>query len=200
MLVLPELVVCPRLTLRRWRRADVARLRTAIEESTEHLRPWMSFIQFEPMSDDDRAALIEGWEHDWQPGGDVVYGMLVDNEVVGGCGLHQGAGPDTLEIGYWVHVDHIGNGYAREAVAHLTTAALALPGIARVEIHHDAANTASRRVPESLGFRLEGEKPDKRVAPSEIGVDVAWSTTGPTWAGTWAPRVCRPPPQAPRIA
>ena len=103
-------------------------------------------------------------------------------------------------LGYWVHVDHIGSGYALEAPAQLATAALALPGIARVEIHHDAANTASRRVPESLGFRLEGEKPDKRVAPSEIGVDVAWSTTGPTWAGTWAPRVCRPPPQAPRIA
>ena len=50
-----------------------------------------------------------------------MYGILVDNEVVGGGGPHQRAGPDTLEIGYWVHVDHIGSGYALEAPAQLAT-------------------------------------------------------------------------------
>lgn len=83
--VLPELVVCHRLTLRRWVRDDVAILRTAIEQSAEHLRPWMPFINHEPMSDDDRTALIDGWERDWRRGGDIVYGMFADDTVVGDC-------------------------------------------------------------------------------------------------------------------
>ncbi|TPW13375.1 MAG: rimJ2 [Acidimicrobiaceae bacterium] len=181
--VLPELVVCHRLTLRRWVRDDVAMLRTAIEQSAEHLRPWMPFINHEPMSDDDRTALIDGWERDWRRGGDIVYGMFADDTVVGGCGLHHRGGPDTLEIGYWVHVDHVRCGYAREVAARLTTLALGRPGITRVEIHHDAANRASRRVPEALGFQFDGEQPDERVAPAEIGVDVGWSTTASTWSG-----------------
>ena len=183
MILLPEEVSAPRLTIRRWTPDDVTALRAAIEHSAELLRPWMSFMDAEPMSDGDRAAQIEGWERERQLGGGAFYGMFVGDEVIGGCLLHRRAGPDIVGVGYWLHAHHVGRGYAREAAAHLTTAALSVPGITRVEIHHDAANTASRRVPESLGFRFDGERPEERTAPGEIGVDVAWSTTASTWSG-----------------
>lgn len=183
-IVLPEAVPCPRLTIRRWTPDDVVALRVAIEQSAELLRPWMSFMDAEPMSDGDRVAQIEGWERDRQLGGGAFYGMFVGDEVVGGCLLHRRAGPDIVGVGYWLHIHHVGRGYARETAAHLTTAALSVPGIVRVEIHHDAANTASRRVPESLGFHFDGERPEERTAPAEIGVNVAWSTTAATWSGS----------------
>jgi RimJ/RimL family protein N-acetyltransferase len=59
-------------------------------------------------------------------------------------------------------------------VAALTEAAFSIEGVDHVEIHHDAANVASRRVPEKNGFELVGESPDQAVAPSEVGVDVTW--------------------------
>ena len=179
--VLPEVVVGPRLVLRRWRIGDMPNLRDAIQASLEHLRPWMSWIEFEPLSDRDREALIRRWEEDWIAGEEVVFGAFFGNQVVGGCGFHRRAGPNTLEIGYWVHVDHLRQGYATEMACILTSAAFTVPGIERVEIHHDKANTRSGAIPEALGFSLDGESQVKPHAPATIGTDVAWSMTGSEW-------------------
>lgn len=48
-------------------------------------------------------------------------------------------GPGGLETGYWVHQAHTRRGLATAAAAALTDAALALPGIDRVEILRRAA-------------------------------------------------------------
>ena len=50
-------------------------------------------------------------------------------------GLHRRIGPAALEIGYWLHPDYPGRGYATKAVSALTEAALSLHHINRVEIH-----------------------------------------------------------------
>lgn len=179
--VLPEVVIGPRLVLRRWQISDMPILRDAIQASIDHLRPWMSWIEFEPLSDDDRKALIRRWEDDWEAGQEVVFGAYEGDQVVGGCGFHRRAGPKTLEIGYWVHVDHLRHGYASEMARILTSAAFTVPDIERVEIHHDKANTRSGAIPEALGYRLDGEINVKPHAPATIGIDVAWSMTENEW-------------------
>jgi ribosomal-protein-serine acetyltransferase len=87
----------------------------------------------------------------------------------------------VLEIGYWVHVDHVGRGLATELSAALTDTAFTVDGIERVEIHHDRANVRSGAVPARLGFTLMGEHPAVRRAPAEEGVDCAWSVTRAEW-------------------
>ncbi|WP_419851154.1 GNAT family N-acetyltransferase [Candidatus Poriferisocius sp.] len=181
MSVLPELVVGPRLVLRRWRVSDMEILRDAIQDSIDHLRPWMSWIEFEPLSDRDRKALIRRWEDDRKAGKEVVFGAFEGDQVVGGCGLHRRAGPKTLEIGYWVHVDHLRKGYATEMARILTSAAFTVPDIERVEIHHDKANTRSGAIPEALGYHLDGESKVTPHAPATTGIDVAWSMTKEAW-------------------
>ncbi len=183
MVILPEIAVSPRLTLRRWRPEDAPLLGVAIEASAEHLRPWMAWIRHEPMSDADRKELIVSWGNDWLDGGDVLLGAFLGEVVVGSCGLHRRAGPEVLEIGYWVHVDHLRKGYATEMARELTNVALSVPGITRVEIHHDAANIASRAVPGSLGFQFDSETPVERTAPAEVGSSVIWSMTTTAWGG-----------------
>lgn len=157
-------------------------MRAAIEASLDHLRPWMAWVPLEPLSDHDRAELIETWEQDWSAGGDAVYGAFHDGVVVGGCGLHRRRGPDILEIGYWVDVDHVRRGYATELAAGLTAAAFGVEAIERVEIHHDKANVASAGIPRALGFERGRERSDERLAPAEVGIDCAWSITRARWA------------------
>ena len=41
----------------------------------------------------------------------------LDDAVLGGCGLHGRLCVTGLEIGYWVHIDHIGRGLATDASA-----------------------------------------------------------------------------------
>src|SRR4051794_31266529 len=155
---LPDHVETQRLVVRRWEPVDAPALGVAIAESVEHLRPWMPWAAGEPVLLADRMRWIEHGNRQWEAGGDVVLGILLtDGTVIGGTGLHRRAGPDTLEIGYWLHVDHTGRGYVTEAAAALTDAAFDVPGIEHVEIHHDAANLASGRVPERLGYTCVGE-------------------------------------------
>jgi RimJ/RimL family protein N-acetyltransferase len=170
--ILPGWVVTDRLMLRELQDDDAPVQAAAVAASLDHLRPWMPWAAELPRSevllDHFRAARRARVD-----GGDASYGVFLGAVPVGGCGLHRRRGPGVLEIGYWVHVDHVRQGYATEMAAGLTTVAFGAAGIERVEIHHDRANVASRGVPERLGFRFAGESPDEVTAPGRRG------STGP---------------------
>ena len=178
---LPSEIVTPRLLLRLWRPGDVPALRGAIEASIEHLRPWLAWTRFEPLSDKDRVDLINSGRAGWHQGGDASYGAFREDVVIGACGLHHRQGPGTLDLGYWVHVDHVGRGYAVEMARGLTSAAFGVPGVERVEIHHDKANTRSRVVPQSLGFVEGPQRSDGVHSGGEVGIDCSWRISRSGW-------------------
>jgi ribosomal-protein-serine acetyltransferase len=180
--ILPERIEEPRgLVLRRWLGEDAPELGRAVEESVEHLRPWMAWIEQEPLPVERRRAMIEEWGRAWSEGGDVVLGAILDGRVAGGCGLHRRIGPHGLEIGYWTHSALLRRGLATRAAAMLTEAALGLPGITHVEIHHDRANRASAGVPSKLGFQWLGEVADDPEAPGDIGIEWRWRMDRERW-------------------
>jgi len=178
---LPDLFDAGDLVVRRWTVTDAAALHEAIVKNTEHLRPWMPWIAFEPQTVDQRAELIAGWERDWERGGDVVLGVFLDGRVVGSTGLHRRIGPNGLEIGYWIDRDHLGRGLAPRVSRLLTTAAFAMPGITVVEIPCDEANTASARVPIKLGFTYVGNIDAPALAPAETGSHRVHRMTRDEW-------------------
>jgi RimJ/RimL family protein N-acetyltransferase len=171
---LPDRIEAEGVLLRRWTPADAERQQAAVEQSAEHLRPWMPWAAAEPLSPVARQALLSRWQREWEQGGDSVLAAFVGGEVAGSFGLHRRRGPETLEIGYWVHVAHLRRGLATRAVVALTETALALPEITAVEIHHDKANLASAGVARRAGYRFLGERPDMPEAPAEVGVDCVW--------------------------
>jgi ribosomal-protein-serine acetyltransferase len=170
------------LGLRRWRPADAPALSRAVEESLDHLRPWMPWAGAEPLPLAERVALIEQWQAEWESGGAGALGMWVGDAVVGACGLHRRVGPGGLEIGYWVHPQHVRRGHATAATRALTTLAFALPKVERVEVHNDRGNAVSARVPRRLGFELVGEIAHPPVAASETGVRQLWQMRRERWA------------------
>jgi RimJ/RimL family protein N-acetyltransferase len=102
-------------------------------------------------------------------------GIFSGDQVVGGTGLHLRGAVNTVEIGYWVHVDYIGKGIATQVAGALTETAFALwAEIDTVEIHHDQANEASAAVPRRLNFEHVETSNREPEAPSEIGVLVRW--------------------------
>ncbi len=178
---LPERLALQDLELRCWRVSDVDALADAIATSSEHLRPWMPWMAQEPLARTDRLRMIESWEVERLAGGEVVYGMWIDGEVVGGTGLKARIGAGGLEIGYWVHVDHLGRGLAGRASRALTEFAFSQEGIDRVEIHHDVANRRSGRVPEKLGFSDEGIREGPCPAPASSGRSRIWRMSRARW-------------------
>lgn len=175
-------IVRGELLIRPFEIADAAALVESVTESLEHLRPWMPWIAQEPVSLGARRAFIERGRKAWAGGGDMIWGIFLGDKLVGSCGLHRRIGPTGLEIGYWIHADYCGRGFATAAAAAITSAAFALPEIDHVEIHHDKANLASRRVPEKLGYELVAEVPDEALSPGDVGIDCTWSIGREDWS------------------
>lgn len=149
-----------RTVLRCWQPADAPLLAAAIAVSVEHLRPWMPWVAAEPMEFAQRVKLMRRFRAGFDRDDDYVYGIFTPDEsaVLGGTGLHTRLGNDALEIGYWIHADHVRQGLAGEIAAALTKVAFAVHGVHRVEIHCDPLNTASASVPRKLGFVHEATR------------------------------------------
>jgi ribosomal-protein-serine acetyltransferase len=181
---LPTEITTPRLVLRQWNDDDVDHLAGAIRTSLEHLQPWMPWVAMEPLSRVRRLDIIRQWRNDYASGGDSVFGVFAGDAIVGGCGLHRRSIPGVLEIGYWVHVDHLRLGYAGEIARALTAAAFEAPDTEIVEIRHDLANAISGRVPERLGYELVDQQPTEITAPGQEGVTCIWHITRAAWRAT----------------
>jgi RimJ/RimL family protein N-acetyltransferase len=145
------------VALVRFRVDRAAATAASVNESLEHLKPWMAWAQ-EPATEAALATLFGAAEELWDRRRDFGYSVVEGEEerVVGGCGLHGRLDEHGLEIGYWIHVDRIGNGLATKVSRALTEAAFAIPGIERVRIQCDEANVRSASIPAKLGYALHG--------------------------------------------
>ena len=188
----PEEVAVADLVIRRLLEDDAPALQAAVLESLEHLRPWMPWVAFEPLSIDERRELLARWGREWQEGTQYGFGVFLGEQLAGVFGLHRRIGPGGLELGYWIHRRHTGRGYATQAAAALTSVAFGLPDTTHVEIHHDKANLASGRIPEKLGFRLVREESDGIEAPGETGVSCTWRIERDAWRPDAGARILAP--------
>ncbi|UCG24278.1 MAG: GNAT family N-acetyltransferase [Chloroflexota bacterium] len=151
-----------RLILRCWDPADAPLLKTAVEESLDHLLPWMPWAKDEPTDLKTKIDLLRRFRGDFDLGKNSIYGIFDADEsrVLGGTGLHTRAEDESpelpaREIGYWIHKDHINQGLATEVSAALTRVAFEVDKMDRVEIRCDPQNVRSAAIPRKLGFRHE---------------------------------------------
>jgi RimJ/RimL family protein N-acetyltransferase len=180
---LPDRLDAGAFDLRRATPEYVERVREALRESIDELRPWMAWAQTVPAAQAMKTVLSEANEK-FRAGTDWMY-LLVDREnssVLGSSGLHPRIGPHGVEIGYWVRSSITGRGYATQTSKTLTDAAFRyLDWVDRVEIHMDVANRASAAVPRKLGFTLVREEDQPKVTPGHSGRGYIWSMERANW-------------------
>ncbi len=182
----PERIVVGDLLIRRWQPQDLTSRWEAMSASAEHLSRWMDGI--------DDLVSVQGQDaysrtaSDWPSAeGDFRYGIFAHAmTVLGGINLHDRIGPGALELGYWCHVAYTGRGIITRAASALTEIALRLPGIERVEIHCDAANTSSAAVPRRLGYKLDRITPRQRSTSAESGHEMCWIKHRSPDSGAWS--------------
>jgi RimJ/RimL family protein N-acetyltransferase len=182
----PETIDSDDIRLRRLQAGDARLLTDLIDANLHHLRPWVPWAR-EDAGYEARLSFLRKAETQWSELEDFHFLVtLSTNEAIGGAGLHtrQGPtrqGPPTLEIGYWIAASHANRGYATAAARSLTSEAMLLPGVERVEIRCDAANHASAAVPRKLGFQLVTQLPRDSVAPGGSGTTLVWAVTREQW-------------------
>lgn len=160
--------------------ADAPAVSGAMVASYDELHPWMSWATPEGVTPRACADFIARSAAGRRAGTDLVYGIFDagdDAGVLGSCGLHTRVGPDAVELGYWLRTDATGRGLMTRVAGALTDLALDRLGFERVEIHCDAANTASAAIPRRLGYTLVRTGPTVRPGgPGGSGRHQFWMT------------------------
>lgn len=150
-IVLPQ----PGWSMRAWREDDVAALARAAND--ERILQWMSDTWPSPYTEDDARWWIGTGQHT----GGMAWALCRDDVPWGGAGVHPQTGFQrcNVELGWWLHPDHWGQGVVPAAAVHLVEQAFALPEVTRVFAPIHAGNDRSVRVAEKVGMRLEAVQP-----------------------------------------
>jgi ribosomal-protein-serine acetyltransferase len=148
----------PRVLLRPLTPRDAPAVWEAVKESRERLAAWLPWVSTLRSIDDERANIVK-MRARWMRREDLTVGIFdrTTGRYLGGSGLHRiNWDLRIFEIGYFVRTSAEGRGYIAETVQLLTCFAFDGLQANRVEIYVDPRNVRSARVPERLGFVLEG--------------------------------------------
>ena len=171
LLDLPDEILTRRLRIAVPRAGDGAEVNEAIVESFEELHQWMpwaaelpSVLESEHFARDAAARYLRREDLP------LLLRKRRSGELIGASGFHRiDWTVPRFEIGYWCRTSEVGHGYISEAVIGLTRFAFKTLRAARVEIRTDVDNARSWRIPERLGFTLEGVlRRDTRTPQGEL--------------------------------
>ena len=143
-----------RLTIRCYRLEDAPMMLKAITGSLDHLRPWMPWAKNPPADPESAMNILRSFQEKFYADEDYFFGIFNkgENELIGSTGLHTRVGEQAREIGYWINVAHVQQGYATEAVSALLKIGFTIENLERIEIRCDPKNLISQKIPRALGF------------------------------------------------
>lgn len=153
----PHVLTGNRIIVREYGDDDAEDVYAAIQESVEHIRPWLPWYNGH-QSVDDTLAYIRHTQAEYVLRDAFEMGIFsLSGHYLGGCALRvQDWAIPSFIIGYWIRQSEEGKGYVTEAAALLTDSAFEMLGAERVLIYCDARNLRSARVAERLGYTHEG--------------------------------------------
>jgi RimJ/RimL family protein N-acetyltransferase len=157
--VVPYRIETSRLVIRCYDPADAPLLKDAVDRSHDHLWPWMDWTPAEPESLDVVVDRLRTFRAQFDNDENWIMGVFTRDEsrCVGGTGLHPRSNEGSLEIGYWIAVDAIGQGLGTELAAVLTRAGFEnVLDLERIDIKVEVTNDRSAAIPRRLGYTLDG--------------------------------------------
>lgn len=156
-----------RVIVRPYTDEDAAGLQEAVDQSRDHIRPWLPFADFH-QTVEDSLLWIKEQRAKWilRQSMNMAIVDAPTGRYLGGTGLHPREwGIPSFEIGYWLRAGEEGKGYMLEAVRMLTDFTLDSLHAKRIHIQCDERNTRSANVARRLGYTQEGLLRNEFMAP-----------------------------------
>ncbi|MBM7693189.1 RimJ/RimL family protein N-acetyltransferase [Peribacillus deserti] len=154
----PEKIESERLYIRPCQPGDGQKVFEAIQASKKELSQWLPFAQKHMSLDEVEEGVRKSFSK-FITREDIRLHIFrkEDDQFIGSTGLHRmNWDIPKFEIGYWVDSRYAKKGYITEAASALTRFSFEFYRAKRVEIRCDPDNIDSRKIPEKLGFTLEG--------------------------------------------
>ena len=175
-----------RLDLRPFESADLAGLHAYFSHPDVH-----RYVYSEPSADEEATREILARRQtrtSLTTSGDVLQLAVVvrqTGQLVGDVGLTWTSAEHRQgEVGYVVHPDASGRGYATEATAVMIRYGFDGLGLHRITGRMDARNTASARVLERLGMRREAHLRENEFVKGKWTDEVVYALLAREWRAT----------------
>ena len=163
-----------RLRLRRFVPGDVAALHAI--HSREDVTRWLGW---NPRDEDEVRASLDA--HIARPPDEgVVLAIDLNGELIGTANVAVGEHRQG-EVGFMLHPDHQGHGYATEAAAAILELAFDTYHLHRVYGSVAPRNTASARVLERLGMRKEAHLVENEWVKGEWLSEAVYAVLAREW-------------------
>ena len=141
---------------------DAKLMHDALKKSIRELKKWMPWAQ-ELASLEDTRYFLRQAESTWSRGPEenVERSLIIldpsQKQFIGSTGIKPlNLFVPSYEVGYWVNVEHVGQGYITESINALTRYLFQELRANRVEINCEHINEKSCKVAERLNYPLEG--------------------------------------------
>jgi RimJ/RimL family protein N-acetyltransferase len=145
------------------------------------------YLYWEPRPADEVREILQrksGYTAMRAPGDNLSFAVTVraTGEVVGDCGLQWHDNEHRQgEIGFIVHPDHQGRGYATEAARAVLRIGFEEVRLHRIVGRTEARNTASARVLERLGMRREAHLIENEWVKGEWQSELVYALLDREW-------------------
>ncbi|NMH70029.1 GNAT family N-acetyltransferase [Bacillus sp. RO3] len=145
------------LELRLLELQDAERIHDLIDQSRNHLREWLPWVDHSTTVE-DTIAFIKGTRTGFANNTSLKAGIVYNDELAGVAGFNEMNWSNKLAVmGYWLGEGFQGKGIMTKVSKGLTDYAFSYLKMNKVEITAAEFNYRSRAIPERLGFTMEGK-------------------------------------------
>ena len=135
---------------------DAGPLFRLVDKERVSLREWLPWVD-DTKKEQDSLVFIQNALRKYSDNGAFDSGIWVDGMLAGAVGFHPISwGNKNVSIGYWLAHPFRGKGLISRSVEALVQHAFEELKLHRVEIRCAVGNLKSQKVPQRLGFLLEG--------------------------------------------
>ena len=167
-----RLLVTDRIVLKRIEMSDAADIFQTIDSQRKYLGKWLPFVKFtnnvadtEQFVNSIQDVPIEDREY--------VFVIRFDNHFAGIIGFKSTDRDNKkTEIGYWLSKHYQKKGIITLSLKRLIQFAWEEMGMNRIQIRCATGNIPSKRIPQRMGFRLEGIERDGELLSGDVFTDL----------------------------
>jgi ribosomal-protein-serine acetyltransferase len=158
-----EFQINNQLRLRQIGLSDAREMFDTIERDRDYLRKWLPFVDWTRSVGDSEYFINSLHSRTLNPS-DLVFTIRFEGKFAGLIGFKNTDKVNRKsELGYWLSESFQKKGIMTASVKALVDYAFAQLGINRIQIRCATGNMPSKRIPQRLGFTLEGIERDGEI-------------------------------------
>lgn len=151
-----SILIDDELLLRSFTPEDAPALFKAVDESRQHLRPWLRWVDA-TTKQEHILQFIHRTQQQQHSQAALELGIFHNRKIIGGIGMHDWDHMlKKAQLGYWIRKDFEGKGIVNRCLERFVDFLFEKPGLNKIEIHFMPSNKRSAKVAERLGARIEG--------------------------------------------